>query len=165
MTGRWGYPIIQPMKEKIEHLLRSSVLEIAGETGLGTPEVTLPSPSFSPDTVVNIGIIGDWHGFLFLQAERAPLTRLMKLMLDHLGYADADDDPHLYLEAYQELANQTSGRLMMHFANSGISGDITPPTVLNGSNITMNLSGYTIEVKLCFSFDAGDLIIVIGLKK
>jgi CheY-specific phosphatase CheX len=153
------------MKEKIEHLLRSSVLEIAQETGLGIPEISLPSPSFSPDTVVNIGIIGDWHGFLFLQAERPPLTRLMKLMLDHLGYSDGDDDPHLYLEAYQELANQTSGRLMMHFAKAGISGDITPPTVLNGSNISMNLSGYAVEVKLCFSFEAGDLIVIVGLKK
>lgn len=119
--------ILNPMEPNIEQLLSSSFSEIARETGLGEPTVTAADRTFSPDTVVNIGITGDWHGFFFLQAKAGDLNSLMKTMVEHLGYASGIEDPTLFTEAFQELANQTSGRLMMHFANAGINGNITPP--------------------------------------
>jgi len=153
------------MDINIKQLTHNSILDISMETGLGAPEVETTDKPFTPDTMISIGIIGDWHGFIFLQTKEAYLTDLMKIMMEHLGYEMAGDDPNFYKEAFGEFANQVAGRLMMNFSEEGINGDITPPTVLQGNNLSMDVNGYPVNTVLEFSFPTGKITAMVGLKK
>lgn len=153
------------MDINIKQLMTDSFLKISQETGIGTPETKELDSPFQPNTMISIGIIGDFHGFMFIQTTKENLAVLMKLMMEHLGYEMTDNDPNLLNEAFSEFANQLAGRLMMSFSEAGINGDITPPTVLQGENISMDLGGYPVKTVLEFSYTSGKIITMVGLKK
>lgn len=93
------------------------------------------------ELLASIGITGDLKGFLLLRSSMQSMLAFIDKVLQNMGM-DSDENGFgpFHREAFGEILNQLSGRAMMKLSDVGYNCDITPPTILLGSNITYNFS-------------------------
>lgn len=118
------------------------------------------------EIVVNVGITGDLIGYLILKSSIDSANKLVSRMLDNMGMPDEEPDFGPFKkEAMGEILNQLSGRSTMKLSDDGIDCDITPPTIIKGENIFIDVSSLElIDSVLCES-DFGKLEVFMALKK
>ncbi|MBI9102792.1 MAG: chemotaxis protein CheX [Spirochaetales bacterium] len=154
------------MNSFIETILKKSIIEISAETGLGKTEVITATEAFSPEILVSIGITGMFQGYFMIQGTETNVFGLMKKMIIASGLTlEIADKKEIFTEAFKEFANQMSGRLIMKLSEDDINCNITPPTIISGDNINMELSGLPIYINLKAVFPDEEIHIEIGIKK
>lgn len=90
------------------------------------------------DLIANIGITGDISGFLLIRSDLESSMNFINKMLSNMGMeAEESDFGKFHKEAFGEILNQISGRSTMLLEASGINCEITPPTILMGTKISM----------------------------
>ena len=90
------------------------------------------------ELIANIGITGEISGFLLIRSDLQSSMRFIDKMLSNMGMeAEESEFGQFHKEAFGEILNQISGRSVMLLESAGVNCDITPPTILRGSNISM----------------------------
>lgn len=143
------------------------VLNESGFSGLNVSEA-LPRAGRTPpafDVSISVGLAGELKGFMFLQAERdaavgfaSEIGRLMDVSV-----ADEEAMGPLHRAALAELTNQVSGRATIYLSEMGYDTDITPPTVLTGTGVSLAVPDGLAMHDARLSGPAGSLHLVVGL--
>ena len=144
-----------------------AVFEESGFTGLRIDDLAARLPDATPvfEVSVSVGVAGQLKGYMFLQASlevatsvAREISRLMGIELDR-----PNEFGQMHRAALAELSNQVSGRAMMYLSEMGIDADITPPTVLTGTQVSMAVADGLQFHDTALHGDAGDLNLVVGL--
>ncbi|MBO1002214.1 chemotaxis protein CheX [Pseudogracilibacillus auburnensis] len=93
---------------------------------------------------VFIGITGDIKGKLVLVGEQSIFGSIGEIMFG----AQINDD--MLVSFSGELGNMIAGNLSTNIVNSGVSIDITSPTIIEGE---AKISGHEIAIQLTTTFD------------
>lgn len=118
------------------------------------------------ELLASIGITGDIQGFLLLRSSLDSMRSFIGKVLENMGMEQEEDGfGKFYREAFGEILNQLSGRAMMQLSDNGFDCDITPPTILIGSNITYDLTELDSYINNDIQGDFGDINIFVGIKK
>ena len=150
--------------EKLSYLL-NSLKDFLDDAGFDSSIVPVPDIQGKTNVMATIGITGERVGFLTLSLDLENAVKVSKFFAQLMEIPiDADDfsDPHL--EALSELSNQSAGRVVMFMEDNNINCSITPPTVMSGGDISINLK--TLKQTECFKIEGsyGFFFITIGLK-
>lgn len=118
------------------------------------------------DLIANIGITGDISGFLLIRSDLGSSMNFINKMLSNMGMeAEESDFGKFHKEAFGEILNQISGRSTMLLEASGINCEITPPTILMGTNISMDTYVPAEIVHKTVSGGFGSFDLLIGAKE
>ena len=118
------------------------------------------------DLIANIGITGDISGFLLIRSDLGSSMNFINKMLSNMGMeAEESDFGKFHKEAFGEILNQISGRSTMLLEASGINCEITPPTILMGTKISMGTYVPAEIVHKTISGGFGSFDLLIGAKE
>jgi chemotaxis protein CheX len=118
------------------------------------------------DIIANIGITGEISGFLLIRSDLKSSMNFINKMLTNMGMdAEESDFGAFHKEAFGEILNQISGRAVMLLESNGIDSDITPPTILRGTNISMGTNSAAVVLHKTIEGSFGSFDILLGIKK
>ncbi len=118
-----------------------------------------PTPFTSQQCNVVCGVSGEVQGQIIYGMSLSTADRIASSML---GQKIKSFD-QLAASAIGELGNMISGNAMQHLSEAGWVCDITPPTIMRGSNVeisTVSIPAIVIPLTL----DQGQFFITIGLQ-
>ena len=136
------------------------IFEEIGFTGLIIQDYSRNDEKY--DLIANIGITRDISGFLLIGSDLKSSMNFINKMLSNMGMEEEESDfGKFHKEAFGEILNQISGRSTMLLEASGINCDITPPTILMGTNIAMGtyIAAEIVHKNISCEFGSFDLII------
>jgi chemotaxis protein CheX len=96
------------------------------------------SPFIADNVVIIIGIAGDFKGQVFFTMKEKTACSIASSMMFGMDVPALDE---MAKSAIAELGNMIMGNVSTEFYNEGIKIDITPPTVLVGSDINISTKG------------------------
>lgn len=97
-----------------------------------------PSPFVADNVVIIIGIAGDFKGQVFFSMNAKTACTIASSMMFGMEVPTLDE---MGKSAIAELGNMIMGNVSTEFYNEGIKIDITPPTVLVGSDMNISTKG------------------------
>ena len=154
------------MNHPFEQLFQDSWQYIAGETGLEGGSLTPDLSAHASTLLVSIGITGEYEGYLAIEGKDEEILPVMERMLDHYGMpVSPETRDETCLEAFKELANQISGRMIMNLHTRKVDCDITPPTTIRGGSVSLDLSSFPHQERLLAAFPEGRIHAQLGVKK
>lgn len=153
------------MKNNNLSYLSSSLKDFLVDAGFSSTILPVENITGQTNVMATIGITGDEVGFLTLSIELENAVRLSKRFAELMEIPIESDDfstPHL--EAIAEFTNQISGRVVMFMEDNNLNCSITPPTVMTGGDISINLK--TLKQTRIFKVEGqyGYFFITIGIK-
>ncbi|MHB1393401.1 MAG: chemotaxis protein CheX [Clostridia bacterium] len=102
-------------------------------------QIFIKNSTFTADNVVIIiGIAGEFKGQVFFSMDESTACKIASAMMFGMEVNALED---MAKSAIAELGNMIMGNVSTEFYNSGIRIDITPPTVLVGSDIAVSTKG------------------------
>jgi chemotaxis protein CheX len=96
------------------------------------------SPFTADKVVIIIGIAGDFRGQVFFTMDEKTACGIASAMMFGMKVAVLDE---MSKSAIAELGNMIMGNVSTEFYNEGIKIDITPPTILVGSDMNISTKG------------------------
>jgi chemotaxis protein CheX len=96
------------------------------------------STFMAENVVIIIGIAGEFKGQVFFSMDESTACKIASSMMFGMEVNALED---MAKSAIAELGNMIMGNVSTEFSNSGIKIDITPPTVLVGSDIAVSTKG------------------------
>ena len=96
------------------------------------------SPFIADNVVIIIGIAGDFRGQVFFTMDEKTARSIASSMMFGMKVDSLDE---MSKSAIAELGNMIMGNVSTEFYNDGIKIDITPPTVLVGSDMNISTRG------------------------
>lgn len=105
------------------------------------------SPFTADKVVIIIGIAGDFRGQVFFSMDEKTACSIASAMMFGMEVPALDE---MSKSAIAELGNMIMGNVSTEFYNTGVKIDITPPTILVGTD--MNISTKGIQT-LCVPLD------------
>ncbi|WP_115994492.1 chemotaxis protein CheX [Cohnella lupini] len=107
---------------------------------VGSPSIK-SSPFSGLEVLTLVGITGDIRGQMYLGGS---ITSLLQIVSSMMGGATVTSLGALEQSAISELANMICGNAMSHFSQEGITLDITPPTVIVGTQMEISAVKMTV---------------------
>ncbi len=102
-------------------------------------QVFVKNSPFSADKVVIIiGIAGDFRGQAFFAMDENTACKIASAMMFGMEVPALDE---MSKSAIAELGNMIMGNVSTEFYNTGVKIDITPPTILVGTNMNISTKG------------------------
>jgi len=96
------------------------------------------SSRLNHDISIIIGFVGDYRGQAYLLMEKDAATTLTSMLAGGMEVTEIDE---LVKSAMGELGNMIMGNACTLFSQQGVSMDITPPSIITGSDFHIsNLS-------------------------
>lgn len=124
------------------HAFEKATLQVFGEIGFEnilTRELK-HNENDTNEVVATVGLTGKIQGFLSLSGSLSSAGNCIRQMFLHLGMGEEESGfGQVQREALGELVNQISGRSSMLLEELSFEIDITPPTILIGSDIFFDI--------------------------
>lgn len=86
---------------------------------------------FGKEILSMVGVTGELRGQIYLAI---PMVSALQIVSKMMGGMDVLNFDPMAQSAISELSNMICGNAMTHFSKEGIILDITPPTLIIGSN-------------------------------
>ncbi len=135
------------------------------EAGFSSSIVQVPEINSPTNVMATVGITGEKIGFLTISMNLDNAVTVSKYFAQLMEIPiESDDFSDIHLEALSELSNQVAGRVVMFMEDKKINCSITPPTVMTGDDISMNVSPLNITNFYIVEGEYGFFHITIGLK-
>jgi chemotaxis protein CheX len=140
--------------------------EIFNEVGVSKTSVrTMISTQDQFELVSSLGITGDMQGYLILKAELKSAKRFVEIISTHMGMEMEEEGFGTYHKAaIAEITNQISGRATMLLSEEGFDCSITPPTIVTGNNIYMQIPNLDMTLSEKIEGDFGFFGFFVGVK-
>ena len=149
------------MKEQIINPFLKSSKDILVQVGNIEIEQKKPyikkSIDLNNDIGVIIGITGTIKGQVIINFPEEIGKKVASNMMGGMPVATLDD---IAKSALSELGNMILGNAATGLYNAGISVDITPPSIIAGSNMNFTVAN---QVILCIPFSSGDKTIELNI--
>jgi chemotaxis protein CheX len=147
-------------------IFSKALQEVFNEVGVSeTSVVPMDSSQNQFELVSSLGITGDIQGYLILKAELRSAKRFVEIMTSHMGM-DLEEEGFgtIHKAAIAEITNQISGRATMLLSDEGFDCSITPPTIVTGSNIFMQIPNLDMTLSERIEGSFGFFGLFIGIK-
>ncbi len=142
-----------------------SLKDFFNEAGFSSSIIPVDELKIKISLMATVGITGDNLGFLILSADSKNAINLAKSFAELMEIPiDSDELGTPHIEALSELSNQIAGRVVMFMENNDINCSITPPSVLSGGDISINLQSMNQTQLFKVEGKFGFFYITIGLK-
>lgn len=120
----------------------------------------LPNSYTTQNVSVVFGITGDLYGQVIFGMDDATAKKITELMLSGMSC----DDEALAASTLSELGNMISGNSMTNFSVVGKVCDISPPSIIRGSDVSISMQNLpTLLVTIAIQ-DIGDFEISLSVK-
>jgi chemotaxis protein CheX len=96
------------------------------------------STFMAESVVIIIGIAGEFKGQVFFSMDESTACKIASAMMFGM---EVDTLGDMAKSAIAELGNMIMGNVSTEFFNNGIKIDITPPTILVGSDMAVSTKG------------------------
>lgn len=96
------------------------------------------SPFMAGNVVIIIGIAGQFKGQAFFSMDESTALKIASAMMMGMPVNGMDE---MAKSAIAELGNMIMGNVSTEFYNNGIKIDITPPSILVGSDMAVSTKG------------------------
>ena len=137
-----------------------SVLEMVLGNRPVKGQVTMQPTAFpSQGCNVVFGVTGDVHGTVIFGMSQATADQIASTMMGQ----QIETFDHIAASALGELGNMVCGNASQNLHDAGIVSDITPPTIVSGSNAHLNLLN-TSAIVLPLTLEQGEILLTIGLQ-
>ncbi|MBN1646843.1 MAG: chemotaxis protein CheX [Spirochaetales bacterium] len=121
--------------------------------------------TFPEGIIANVGLTGDYHGFLVFKSDIVSAGGFVNKMLSNLGMNTTETGfGEFKKEAIGEIVNQVSGRAVMKLSECDIDCNITPPTILTGNNLFFDMRQFSVFSSQILHGEFGTINITVGLK-
>lgn len=154
------------MIDTLEEMLKTSVSEVFLKMMKTQPlAVPLSSEAMSSEAHIAsaVGFIGDVTGVVYLYASANFATRLTAVMLE-METAEIEGD-EMVNDCMGELANMIVGNVKAQIVEKGKSCVLTIPSIVRGSNISIEAISSATRRVLCFRcVDNQNLVVEIMIK-
>jgi chemotaxis protein CheX len=102
-------------------------------------QIYMKNSTFMAESVVIIiGIAGEFKGQVFFSMDESTACKIASAMMFGM---EVDTLGDMAKSAIAELGNMIMGNVSTEFFNNGIKIDITPPTILVGSDMAVSAKG------------------------
>ncbi len=154
------------MIDQLEDMLKNSVGEVFRKM-LKTEPVSIPlaGGTIADETHIAsaVGFIGDVTGVVYIYASAAFAVRLTAVMLE-MQDSEIDGD-EMVNDCMGELANMIVGNVKAQIVEKGKSCVLTIPSIVRGSNISIEAVSSATRRVLCFRcVDNQNLVVEIMIK-
>ena len=117
------------------------------------------------ELICSLGLTGDLQGYLILRSDIRSAANLVARMASHLGMEMEEKNfGQLHKAAIGELTNQISGRATMKLSENGIDCNITPPTIITGTNVYTEIFNLLCSLNKKIEGEFGSLNLFVGIK-
>ncbi len=154
------------MIDRIEELLKSSVADVF-QTMLKLDAQVVPltpeAITDEPHVAGSVGFIGDLTGVVYIYCSSTFARRVTGILLD-LPPEEVDGD-EMINDSMGELANMVVGGLKAQLVEQGHSCVLTIPSIVRGSQFSIEATSSTTRRVLCFRCqDSVSLVVEILIK-
>lgn len=118
-------------------------------------------PFLSEDVLVSLGIVGDLKGRVIFSAGRETAKFVASSMMMGMPLDELSD---MAKSALCELGNMIMGNVATLLFNQGVQIDITPPTLLTGSNIEVTATNM-VTISIPLEADEHRFVINVSVKE
>ncbi len=130
------------------------------ETKVGKPYLT--QTSYKDEIfIVMLGITGQLHGQVILAMDKSVACQLASKMMMGMPVDSLND---MAKSALGELMNMMMGNAMTYFSEMDILLDITPPTMFDSQNLTLNV-GDSKMIGIPIEFDGMKIELNVAIKE
>lgn len=154
------------MIDDLEDMLKNSVGEVFRKMLKTEPEpIPLTNDAIHGDSHIAsaVGFIGDLTGVVYIYASADFATRLTSVMLE-MTPTEIDGD-EMVNDCMGELANMIVGNVKAQIVEKGKSCVLTIPSIVRGSNISIEAISSATRRVLCFRcVDNQNLVVEIMIK-
>ena len=147
-------------------IFSQALQEVFNEVGVTATTVRPLDPAEGQfELVSSLGLTGDIQGYLIIKSSLKSATRFVEIMTSHMGMEMEENGFGAYHKAaIAEITNQISGRATMILSEEGFDCSITPPTIVTGSNIFMQIPNLEMSASEKIEGDFGFFGLFIGIK-
>ncbi|WP_169714795.1 chemotaxis protein CheX [Spirochaeta cellobiosiphila] len=155
------------MNKLINKLLKQSLNNLFSEAGI---DHKLRSFQLFTKPVYNlvctIGVTGDHHGFLYLYLSVEDAKKLVIMFSEafNVPVESGDGFTDFHKGTLGEIINQLSGQWCTLLSKHNIDCNISPPTIIKGSDVSINTSGNKAFKPIYIKGDFGTARIQVNLK-
>lgn len=155
------------MENKYLSVFQQSITEVFEEMGFGKLEVAqFDEKEYSYEVVSTVGLTGDIQGYVMFQTDMNSAKSFIREMVENMGMEIEEEKfGDFHREALGEITNQLSGRSAVLLEDAGYDCDITPPTIITGTNIYMDMINLQDSVSLLTTGGFGNFRFFVGIKK
>ena len=146
-------PFLSSLSEVLQQIVSMDVT-------FGKPEL-VSSPTESPGVTIIVGITGDLKGQVFYNFSPQMALDFARAMMMGMQVDELDE---LAKSAISEMANITMGNVATKLSEAGFTVDLTPPSIIVGSEKLMITSEIGPVLKIPMSTQAGEFSVLVGLK-
>ncbi|HOV63718.1 MAG TPA: chemotaxis protein CheX [Spirochaetia bacterium] len=155
------------MDNSIMSLFVTAAKDVFSE--IGFLDLSVTDSTFAAEhaeIVSSLGIVGDLQGYFVLRGDRESVYNFVSKILSNMGMdSEGEEFGQFHKEAVGEIVNQVSGRAVMMLAEQGYDCNITPPTILMGNNIQIDMKTLETHVTRDIRGPYGTIGIFAGIKK
>lgn len=154
------------MIDELELMLKTAVSEVFRKM-LGTEVRSIPintdAMSAEAHLASAVGFIGDMTGVVYVYASSTHASRMTSVMLE-MGESEVQGD-EMVNDAMGELANMIVGSVKAALVEKGKSCVLTIPSIVRGSNISIEAISTATRRVLCFQCgDSQKLVVELMIK-
>lgn len=116
-----------------------NLIQMVCNVGTSRGQLSIKDSPFKADhVVIIIGIAGEFKGQVFFSMDESSACKIASAMMFGMEVPALDE---MSKSAIAELSNMILGNVSTEFYNQGIKIDITPPTVLVGTDMEISTKG------------------------
>lgn len=116
-----------------------NLIQMVCNVGTSRGQLSIKDSPFKADhVVIIIGIAGEFKGQVFFSMDESSACKIASAMMFGMEVPALDE---MSKSAIAELGNMILGNVSTEFYNQGIKIDITPPTVLVGTDMEISTKG------------------------
>ena len=124
-----------------------------------------PKPHAPQDIVATVGLTGGLQGYLLLVTSKECGHAFVQKMFENLDIkVDEQGFGQFHQEALAEIVNQITGRSTTLLEQKGFNCDITPPTIMVGSQLSFNLSRLSESFHRLINGEFGSITLFVGIQ-
>ena len=156
------------MNDNYLDVFPAALLEVFGEIGFDGITVSESEHPFGPETeiIASVGLTGKIQGYMMLSASFQCAKQFVDKMMTNIGMEIEEAGfGQFHKEAMGEMVNQFSGRSVMKLHEAfSIDCNITPPTIITGSNIYADMTNLVARSSKEIQGNFGQVHIFSGIK-
>jgi chemotaxis protein CheX len=125
-------------REIIPSSLAAAIGEIMNELGVASVKIDTEAPESGEghDLIVVSGLIGDVKGILLIEFTHRDAVCIANMMLRNIGQEhESGSVTREHKEALAEIGNLLTGRFVNILSEKGIDVNLTPPSIITGSDV------------------------------
>lgn len=154
------------MNNDLLTVFEEATQQIFAEIGFSDLDSSEPQKPQGPqDIIATVGITGALQGYISLSTSKKCGHAFVQKMFENLDMeVEEQGFGQFHQEALAEIVNQITGRSTTLLEQKNLNCDITPPTIMVGSELFFNLSRLSESFHRLIDGEFGSILLFVGIQ-